>query len=383
MKNDYFIIEGIMYIVAYENNDIRIYKLVDNKRIPLNEKEEEGIQKRISNKVSYLYTSNMLYTIIDNNEELKRNEMVPNLLEWLESIIPEDSRNNFYKNIDTLKIESGPTSYNVEKNTISIDKSSYSDEYELSKDYLHELIHMASSNGKDKSGYDNCESTNLNEQNRALTEGIVEYLTNKGINDTISNNSIECLVAGQLIEVVGLDVVLENFFKNGSLEHIESKLRDIKEQHYNDQAEGLLRGIEIAYTFKNADEQNVLGNVQLSLLDYFDKKCENVYKEPHGEEKIGTMINNYEKYLITSEKILIAGDSPSKYTGIDESIERFNGIKNKYTKLVEEINPEYPIEEYKYNPLSKAGYSTLVILSILTTALSIGLIILGTVLTFN
>ena len=102
--------------------------------------------------------------------------MIITLLEWIENIIPENARANFYRNVSTLRIEIGTEElesskkkndkfkatgeYDIRANIIRIPTSTIEDMYryyeglenkeeiidqELTHLLVHELFHMASS----------------------------------------------------------------------------------------------------------------------------------------------------------------------------------------------------------------------------------------------
>ncbi len=58
------------------------------------------------------------------------------------------------------------------------------------------------------------------------------------------------------------------------------------------------------------------------------------------EDEIRSVLTNYEKVLITPEKLEKIQKNPQLYVGVDASVERFSEIKSKYgSYLGEETKP--------------------------------------------
>lgn len=131
-----------------------------------------------------------------------------------------------------------------------------------------------------------------------------------------------------MLQLVGTEVFLKSYFANLGTKEIQKKLNEI----INDPSKSsqLFRSVELNYCigYENS-EQNVLGNIQLSLLDYLDSKVASLPAE-NREDEIRSVLTNYEKVLITPEKLEKIQKNPQLYVGVDESVERFSEIKSKY-----------------------------------------------------
>ena len=57
MNNTYFIIDDIKYIIAYDNNQLKIKKMENNLLYELTETEKGEINRLISHKTGYIYYS--------------------------------------------------------------------------------------------------------------------------------------------------------------------------------------------------------------------------------------------------------------------------------------------------------------------------------------
>ena len=70
-------------------------------------------------------------------------------------------------------------------------------------------------------------------------------------------------------------------------------------------------------------------------LDYLDKKIALLLAENRVNE-ISRILANYELMMITPEKLKMMQKNPQQFIGIDESINKFNEIKNKYESYLNE-----------------------------------------------
>ena len=72
----------------------------------------------------------------------------------------------------------------------------------------------------------------------------------------------------------------------------------------------LFRSIELNYNIGDINEvQNILGNIQLSILDYLDKKIELLLSDNIVNEA-SSVLTNYELMMISSEKLKIMQKNP-------------------------------------------------------------------------
>ena len=366
MENNYFVYKGKKYIIKYNDKDINIYVFNNNIIQEASHEEKQEIKEILNSECNYVYDSTILNDLVSANPQIEYKEYVMNFLNWLEGIIPEDCRYNFYKNVETLQTALNITSskvddhsiehetvagYNTKKNNITINKESLQELWEIAKltsnpkDFyfrqysqtlLHELSHMASSNYDSETktslcGFDKFPPDNESEKNRGLTEGYTEILSMAGVPGTIELSSgyyIEASLINQLILLVGNETFARSYFLNLGITPIQNKLNEIINNpimSYN-----LFRSIELNYSIKNLnEEQNVLGNIQLMLLDYLDKKLEQLLSDNKISE-ISNILINYDWLLIKSDKLKTMKKNPQKFIGIEESLKKFGIIKEKY-----------------------------------------------------
>lgn len=177
MDNNYFVYNGKKYIVEYKEKTINVYKYNNGKIEILSDEEKQIIKQLLNNKHSYEYDNSMLTSLVNANPEIENREYIMNFLNWLESIIPEECRDNFYRNIKTLKttlntnidlsqIEpssigySTSAGYNTNSNNLTMNENSLRTLWRIaqlnanpqdfywrhySQTLLHELAHMSSS----------------------------------------------------------------------------------------------------------------------------------------------------------------------------------------------------------------------------------------------
>ncbi len=383
MKDNYFLINGKTYVISYKDFKLDIFRLENNQRVELSGIEREYMDNIISRNSSYIYTSVKLEEIVSNNPSISNNPIAPNFIEWIESFIPVDARDNFYKNVETLKIEEmkevekGITAYyNAKENTICLlPIDSYASELEYTKNLFHELLHMASSRydketGEVLSGLDKAES-DFSESNRGLTEGITEVIAFNGLSQSIGK-STEGLIVEQLSRLVDPNVIIESYFANKGITDIKSGLDTIGND--SNRSEELLRDIEINYCFSDeADAQNALGNIQDNLIDFFKMKVDKgLIDNTIDIEALPAIFESYEECLITPTKLVLLGKEPDCFDGIKESIVKFDEYKRRYMALAA------PTSDYEVgHSISRAGFSTVVLLSLITFIIAVGIIVLG------
>ena len=305
---------------------------------------------------------------------MENKEYIINFLNWLESIIPEECRDNFYRNIKTLKTTlntnidlskfkssssgySTSANYNTSSNSLVMNEKSLHELWKIaqlnnnpqefywrhySQTLLHELAHMASSRYDSDTeislcGFDRFPAKNEEDKNRGLTEGFTEIISMAGVPGTIEISSgyyIEACLINQLIQIVGNEVFLKSYFSNLGTQPIQEKMNEVINNPI--MSFNLFRNIELNYNIRNInEEQNILGNIQSSILDYLDKKIELLLAENRVNE-ISNILANYELMMITPEKLKIMKKNPQHFIGIDENINKFNEIKNKYKSYLNE-----------------------------------------------
>jgi len=369
MNNVYFVLNNVKYVFIYENESLNIFKEVDSQIVNLNSEEEEDIKKILDSKRNYIYNTDLLVELINKNDQIENKQYIYNFLSWLENVIPLDYRNNFYNNIKTLKTDlkldyefssnnilehnkyGSTASYNVKENTLIMDaktleglwriakttknpKDFYWKEY--SQILLHELCHMASSKYDEKTavalcGFDKYPTEIEKEKNRGLTEGFTESLSMAGVVDTIEFSSgyyIEACLVNQLMQLVGYNTLAKSYFGNMGTSLIEEVLQDIG--YDKEKAEKLFRNIELNYNLGHFDgKQNVLGSIQLSLLDYLDKKCELLY-EKNDIPGLNNTLSLYEQMIVTPDKLKLMLKNPDNYDLLTDSLLKLECIKSKY-----------------------------------------------------
>ena len=379
MNTNYFIYNGEKYIVQYKNKITTIYKNINGTNELLSSEEVKKITSLLNNKYSYTYDSELLNNLVNGNPNIENKGYVLNFLTWLENIIPEGCRNNFYGNIASLQttlntnidlskaktIESGYSTsagYNTRSNSLTMNENSLlelwkvaqsnpnpQDFYwiEYAKTLLHELAHMASSKYDYKTkvslcGFDTYPATKEEDKNRGLTEGFTEIIAMAGVPGTVeiaSGYYIEASLINQMMHVIVREVFLKSYFSNLGTMPMQEKLNEIIDDP--NMSHNLFRSIELNYNIRHTnEEQNVLGNIQSSILDYFDKKLELLLADNKVDE-VSNLLTSYESMLINPEKLKIMKKDPQKYIGVTESIDKFNAIKTKYAMYLNDFLNNY------------------------------------------
>ncbi len=367
MNNLFFVYNNTKYIVELNENKPIIYKEVDGIKQLLSEEEKDNINKLLNSKYSYIYDSTTLSNLVFKNSAIDKKEYIINFLNWLEKIIPQDCRTNLYRNVQTLRTTTMPDTnlqksvtyynedsrvagYNTSNNVLMINDKSLQELWKLAqqdsnpnefyyrhyaKTILHELAHMASSNynnetGVSLCGFDRYPAQEERDKNRGLTEGFTEILSIIGVPNTAeisSNYYIEASIINQLVQIIGYESFIRAYFSNLRTEPMEDELNELIEDPIK--CNQLFRDIELNYNVRDlCSSQNILGNIQLSLLDYFDRKLELMSYDSTIEE-ISSALQAYESMMITPEKLKMININPQDYLGVADSIAKFDAIKTK------------------------------------------------------
>jgi len=135
-------------------------------------------------------------------------------------------------------------------------------------------------------------------------------------------------VINNMKQDIPLAAVLKSYFGNMGTSLIEEVLQDIG--YDKEKAEKLFRNIELNYNLGHFDgKQNVLGSIQLSLLDYLDKKCELLY-EKNDIPGLNNTLSLYEQMIVTPDKLKLMLKNPDNYDLLTDSLLKLECIKSKY-----------------------------------------------------
>ena len=372
MDNLFFVYNNIKYFVEYIDKKMNIFKFYNGEKTKLTGVEEENIKTLLNSKDSYIYDSEILTNLIKGNIQIENKEYVLSYLQWLEKIIPEDCRSNLYRNIKDLKYmkkldayssnnksySSGypvVAEYNTKTNSLNIDEKSISELWQVAqttdnpqefyfKHYArvlsHELNHMASSNYNYETdislcGFDKYPTDDISEHNRGLTEGFTEIISSAGLSNSIDSSSnyyIEASFINQLFQIIGTESFVRAYFSNLGVAPMQEELYKIIED-YNKSFQ-LFRDIETYFDVKDfCNEQNIVGNIQLTLLEYLDKKLDSILDYFHVDE-IRRILSIYENMIITPEKIREMGKNPQQFYNVVESVNKFKSMKNRYELFI-------------------------------------------------
>lgn len=363
MQENYVVIKKTTYLLTYLKESIKIEKLVSQEKATLSLIEEKYFQDIFKRRNDFSYKSLKLDEILKVNPDLQEIDYAPFLLAWLENVIPAYARENFYKNLQTLKFqkvdsfEAGRTvaEYNIKENLIrlNLNDPKFTNQNEFLQTLLHELIHMASSKYDEErqvyvSGFDEI-GEDYQKWNRGLTEGLTENLSMIGVpntNQAYSGYGIETLLIDQIALLIGTDKLLESFFLNLGTTKLEEEFHKLG--YEQEKAFVMFRDIELNYCFRNdAEQTNLLTNVELDLLDYFNKKCQDMYLNYESTEQLQELLDTYEKVLITPEKLAFIKKNPDKYAGIEVVEQKFKEIKSMYEDLIKKENQQLKQVDYE------------------------------------
>ena len=103
MSDIFFLYNNVKYVVEYINNSFNLYKEINGNKEVLSQQEKDSFNNLLNRKNGYIYDSSKLSNIVYMNKGIEKKEYIMNYLNWLEKIIPEDCRNNLYRNAQTLR----------------------------------------------------------------------------------------------------------------------------------------------------------------------------------------------------------------------------------------------------------------------------------------
>lgn len=333
----------------------------------LTNEEYNMLRREINKDRSKLFKSDKLNQIALINKNLAYNDIIVKILDKIETTIPKQYRDTFYKNLETVYIhrvngfindkiyyeskidEEKPIfytggTYNVISNEIEINYNPIIEkrlETEFIEEYLkvlttHEIFHMASSsydrnNEVRKSGLIEFIKNNSNNEetalNNYLNEVISQYLTKKIVTEKYGHSSYDIYmpILRQLISLVGYNTIIKSYFLNKGTTLIQDKLFEIIHDTYK--ASNALLNIGLADPSKlTKKEYNKTDIFQQELLDYYNKKIE-IYIENKNiidaEKLLDSLKNNY-WYITINGKRLIADNT-------NETDNKYRYIVDKYT----------------------------------------------------
>jgi len=285
----------------------------------------------------------------------------------IENIIPKQYRDNFYRNLRTLKIHlnidektkdmnsDSAGSYNSINNEIILNyvdnqrlkeiskKNSNPDNFfwtQINSTLVHELLHMASTyydkdNNIELSGFNKFPCEGLLNSNRGLTEGMTEVLACMIVPGSVEISCgyyIEEGLINQLALIVGPQVMIDSYFGNLGTKDIINKL-DVLDKKFFD-GTMLFQYIELNYRIGNEKgEQTILGKIQYRLVKYFEKKIIKDIYNGITEEEIKKEMYMYKCMLITSDVLVGMKKNPDDYPNLKESIELFTELEEKVNKM--------------------------------------------------
>ncbi len=370
METDFINLSIGKILIIRENKETKYKKEIDGNIIELTEFEKEFLLNLFNKERSYIYKSDYLDYLIENNNNIENKAYIKSLLEGIEKGIPIGYRKNLYRNLETLKtklnfdadLSNIPSNEDSQENDISATYNTRLNILEVSPSYLkfidnlskkypniddlywkelthtivHELIHMASTyydkdSGVALTGFDKYPTDNESEQNRGLTEAMTEVIACALIPNTIEvacSYYVEELFVNQLIFILDPEIMIKSYFGNLGTKEIEKSLNELindEEESYN-----LFRRIEDYHCIRRLDcYQNLVAKVQNTLIKYFKAKIEKIIKnESMSNEEIENLILQYESMLVTPKILEINGKNPNTFVGLESSIEEFYSLKD-------------------------------------------------------
>lgn len=293
------------------------------------------------------------------NSQYVQNEFL-GMLRSIEAIIPEDSRENFYRNLKTLRLNISDTTqilgnaaglYSGRTNEICINKNMLDklsannrmQDVEELKDVIlmtiyHELLHMASTTRDEKtnyyaSGFQHIERSDdgeflYSEEFQGMTEGFTEKLTilafGKRTFESTSQYGRQMNLVEHLSQLTGLEAMKRAYFNNrNGMNPIDKGLEEIdgSTSHID-----LYQAIERDYmssdnrVVNDAYEDTLLANIEQQLLHLSSEKIKILLeKNPTmTNEEISDCWKKIAGTINFPEKLELMGEDHKRYKGIEQ-----------------------------------------------------------------
>lgn len=118
MVKDFVILDIGKIVIIREKCEKKYYKEINNKLYELTENDRIYVNNIFNNNKEYNYNSERLTELVFKNDNINNKNYILTFLEYLERIIPENNKDNFYRNVESLK------SFNKMKNNIIVNSLS-------------------------------------------------------------------------------------------------------------------------------------------------------------------------------------------------------------------------------------------------------------------
>lgn len=303
-----------------------------------------------------------LDNILDENKGLSKYSIILDIIRDLDTILPFKYKGNFYHNLKTVKIKKYSTSplkdklvevacYLPGSNCIYISDLLFKniDNPIVKETIYHELIHMASTTRNTKmvaSGF-----CNYTDEIYAygLTEAVTDYLAYQIFPNNVqyvkkSSYLPMSLLVGQLELLIGKDAILDNFFNIHDINIIEQEIANLSD---------IVASVNFTYNlnceyfrnFYNDNTSNYISKNQNILLNCLEKKLNDIINNPNIDnttknKNILYILNNYNYFLITNDKLKYFKCTKRKYENIKMTELKFELIKKNILKTINLYNQQ-------------------------------------------
>ena len=173
---------------------------------------------------------------------------------------------------------------------------------------------------------------------------MTEIVAMAGVPGTLRITSgyyIEALLVNQIILTIGIEEVIHSYFSAAGVDGIKHKLSEFGLS--DSEASYLLNLIECNFMVRKTQSTdyltNALSEIQSTLLNCFEVKCNREINSPgFDRKKLESLFSSYKSMLVTPSVLKLKGLNSNHYTGLEENMEKFYSLRNKYL-------PELDIEK--------------------------------------
>ena len=362
--------------------------------VKVEKQEKKDIESFLESRKQDIFKSERLNKIAAINPELKEIEGIEKILDTIESVIPENYRKTFYKNLKTAKIYLveaynekaclNQGTYDPKNNSITINMPEYlktSENFDektgayyynliLLNTLIHELFHLASSKyDKEKNiekygvGYQQSFDTKLIRNifddelsaiacNHSLNEGITDlytgFVTNiLNINIPISYNEEVSLVM-QLAMLTGIDTINDSYFNTKGTILIQKNLRRIIKDPVK--AEFLMHVINQIERIDDGFEKTInyfpVFKAEYIIIDYIQILIESFLNigDIERARSIFDEFSNYFEVIFNDQRYTKKAKYNNNYRCIEEDLRmKLNEIKSRINSGQQRTNKKIEV----------------------------------------
>lgn len=273
---------------------------------------------------------------------------VVGVLRNIESIIPEDSRENFYTNLRTLRVVYGDELldeknaaglYNKKTNTITLNRNIFTSVGSLDGQALmtiyHEMLHMASTRRDERTGYFASGFQNLvqdengevlyEEELTGMTEGFTELLVTQAFGkrtfETMAAYGKQMNFTEHLALIAKMETIKRAYFNNSKgMAKVDKELESLDESITPTELYGSIESEYRASERNETHPSRMIADIEQILLHLSREKAVALVRENPNitSDEINEYWRNVAGTINFSEKLELMGEDPTNHEGLEQ-----------------------------------------------------------------